>query len=261
MPIGSFTPLSSLSWPGLAPAAARDLRIAMLRSGLQLRRRLAALLPLFQCCRPAVLLDRGCLARLPQLLFLGVALASAGVDCDSFIHVAADPLASSAARSPASFYALAALTGIYGLINARIIRIRRIAVHLPNLPASWHGRKGRLAERPPPRHHQQRPFLPPSGCAGLHSSPRRYFSSRRPLRRHKRRSRQPRSRLSNQLTPPLRHLLLYRQPRGVHSPPRTTSTPSRAPASASSPMKVVIDGLRIAGVLYHDSFAAAHKAA
>ena len=38
------------------------------------------------------------------------------------------------------FYALAALAGLYGLLNGRIIRIRRIAVHLPNLPASWRGR-------------------------------------------------------------------------------------------------------------------------
>ncbi len=41
-------------------------------------------------------------------------------------------------------YAIAAFAGIYGLINARIIRIRRIAVHLPNLPASWRGRRAVL---------------------------------------------------------------------------------------------------------------------
>jgi hypothetical protein len=41
-------------------------------------------------------------------------------------------------------YALAALAGFYGLLNARIIRTRRIAVHLPNLPASWRGRRAVL---------------------------------------------------------------------------------------------------------------------
>ena len=37
-------------------------------------------------------------------------------------------------------FTLAVLVCIYGLLNARWIRIRRIAVKLPNLPASWRGR-------------------------------------------------------------------------------------------------------------------------
>jgi predicted MPP superfamily phosphohydrolase len=37
-------------------------------------------------------------------------------------------------------FTLAFLTGIYGLLNARWIRIRRIAVSLPNLAACWRGR-------------------------------------------------------------------------------------------------------------------------
>jgi hypothetical protein len=40
----------------------------------------------------------------------------------------------------AALCALAVVTGIYGLLNARRIRIRRVAVKLPNLPASWRGR-------------------------------------------------------------------------------------------------------------------------
>ena len=36
-----------------------------------------------------------------------------------------------------------ALTGVFGLINARIIRIRRIPC-IPNLPASWRGRRAVL---------------------------------------------------------------------------------------------------------------------
>lgn len=36
------------------------------------------------------------------------------------------------------------LSGIYGLINAHIIRIRRISIELPNLPAAWRGRKALL---------------------------------------------------------------------------------------------------------------------
>jgi predicted MPP superfamily phosphohydrolase len=41
-------------------------------------------------------------------------------------------------------FALTLLTGIYGLLNARWIRVRRIAVSLPNLPASWRGRRAVL---------------------------------------------------------------------------------------------------------------------
>lgn len=37
-------------------------------------------------------------------------------------------------------FGLAVLTGIYGLVNARFIRIRRISVRLAGLPDSWRGR-------------------------------------------------------------------------------------------------------------------------
>ena len=43
-----------------------------------------------------------------------------------------------------AFTAVALLTAVYGLLNARCIRVRRVPVHLPNLPASWHGRKAVL---------------------------------------------------------------------------------------------------------------------
>ena len=42
------------------------------------------------------------------------------------------------------FFVLALAAGIYGLINARIIRVRRIALQLPNLPESWRGRRAVL---------------------------------------------------------------------------------------------------------------------
>lgn len=41
-------------------------------------------------------------------------------------------------------FALAAATGFWGLINARWIRVRRIAIDLPKLPESWRGRKAVL---------------------------------------------------------------------------------------------------------------------
>ena len=39
---------------------------------------------------------------------------------------------------------LALATAIYGLVNARMIRVRRITVELPNLPQSWRGRQALL---------------------------------------------------------------------------------------------------------------------
>jgi predicted MPP superfamily phosphohydrolase len=41
-------------------------------------------------------------------------------------------------------FALAFLTGIYGLLNARWVRIRRVTIQLPNLPAAWRGRTALL---------------------------------------------------------------------------------------------------------------------
>ena len=43
-----------------------------------------------------------------------------------------------------ALYGVAALTGFYGLVNARILRVRRFSVELPNLPASWRGRRAVL---------------------------------------------------------------------------------------------------------------------
>ena len=58
-------------------------------------------------------------------------------------RMAANP---AALRMPlaAAIYGIAAAAGIYGLINARVIRIRRVTVRIPNLPASWHGRRAVL---------------------------------------------------------------------------------------------------------------------
>jgi uncharacterized protein len=40
------------------------------------------------------------------------------------------------------FFLFAALAvGVYGLLNARLVRIRRIVIHLPNLPSTWRGRR------------------------------------------------------------------------------------------------------------------------
>jgi hypothetical protein len=43
-----------------------------------------------------------------------------------------------------AFFTLAAAISIYGLINARCIRVRRVTVQLPKLPAAWRGRTALL---------------------------------------------------------------------------------------------------------------------
>jgi uncharacterized protein len=43
-----------------------------------------------------------------------------------------------------AMFSLAALTSLYGILNARWVRVKRITVKLPNLPASWRGRVAAL---------------------------------------------------------------------------------------------------------------------
>jgi hypothetical protein len=44
----------------------------------------------------------------------------------------------------ALLYGLAVAVALYGLINARILRVRRIPIHLPGLPDAWRGRSALL---------------------------------------------------------------------------------------------------------------------
>jgi predicted MPP superfamily phosphohydrolase len=44
-----------------------------------------------------------------------------------------------------SLLCLAVLTSIYGILNARWVRVRRVAIRLANLPPSWRGRTALLA--------------------------------------------------------------------------------------------------------------------
>jgi uncharacterized protein len=58
-------------------------------------------------------------------------------------HLMADPAAIRPVLAGIIFGAAIAV-GIYGLVNARIIRVRRIGLKLPNLPAAWKGRRAVL---------------------------------------------------------------------------------------------------------------------
>ena len=57
-------------------------------------------------------------------------------------------LADGAANPPhliaALLFGAALAAGIFGLINARVIRVRRLSISLPNLPAAWRGRRALL---------------------------------------------------------------------------------------------------------------------
>ena len=44
----------------------------------------------------------------------------------------------------ATLFSLALIAGVYGLLNARLVRIRRVPVRLPGLPNSWRGRTALL---------------------------------------------------------------------------------------------------------------------
>lgn len=48
------------------------------------------------------------------------------------------------ARLSDLFFALALLVSLYGMVNARWLRLRRIGIALPNLPRQWHGRTALL---------------------------------------------------------------------------------------------------------------------
>ncbi|HUV69656.1 MAG TPA: metallophosphoesterase [Terracidiphilus sp.] len=59
------------------------------------------------------------------------------------LHLFANPAAARPLIA-GSLAAIAFLTGIYSLLNARWIRVRRIPIALPGLPASWRGRRAVL---------------------------------------------------------------------------------------------------------------------
>ena len=130
-------------WPGLAPAAAADLRVVMLVLAFSF---VVASLLSFRYSNFAVRfiywLAAVWLGFLNFFFWTSLIVWLVWFSVRLF-HVTANP---SAVRPELSavVYAIASLAGIYGLFNARVIRIRRIAVQLPNLPANWHGRRAVL---------------------------------------------------------------------------------------------------------------------
>jgi hypothetical protein len=130
-------------WPGLAPVVVAELHAAMLVLAFSF---VAASLLSFRFSNFAVrfvywlaAVELGFL----NFFFWASLLAWMVWFVLWLMHVPVHP-ASARPLLAGMLYAIAALMGLYGLVNARMVRIRRIAVQLPNLPASWRGRRAVL---------------------------------------------------------------------------------------------------------------------
>lgn len=149
-------------------------------------------------------------------------------------------------------YEGAALMGLYGLINARMVRIRRIAVRLPNLPASWHGRRAvllsdlhlgpingvRFCRRLVAKAQSFQPdvvFLPGDLFDGAKGNLDRLVA---PLK---------------QLTPPLGIYFSTGNHEEFSDPTHYIAAITRAGIRVLGNELVTIDGVQVAGVFYHDS--------
>ena len=194
----------------------------------------------------------GRVARLCQLLFLGVVT---GLVFWFALRLTFSPAAHRFFRRLLAelSYPIAALAGIYGLVNARIIRIRRIPVQMPNLPASWRGRRAVMMSdlhlgpingvrfcrrrcRGGPGLKPDAVFIPGDLFDGTKGDLDRLVA---PLK---------------QLTPPLGIYFSTGNHEEFTSTQASILRPSRGRASAFLPTsKLMVDGLQIAGVIYHDS--------
>ncbi len=238
-------------WPGLAPAAISDLRVTMFVLAFTF---VASALLAFRFSNPVVRILYNIAA--VWLGFLNYFFWAALLVRLSWIllrvsHLTANP----AAYRPllvGAFYALAALTGIYGIVNARIIRVRRISVLLPNLPSAWRNRRAVLlsdlhlgaingvqfCRRIAARVASLKPdvvLLPGDLFDGTKAD---IDSLVEPLRA---------------LTPPFGIYFATGNHEEFHDTAEYLEAITRAGIHVLSNEKVTIDGLQVAGVFYHDS--------
>ncbi|MDR3753683.1 MAG: metallophosphoesterase [Terracidiphilus sp.] len=149
-------------------------------------------------------------------------------------------------------YEGAALIGLYGLFNARVIRMRRIEVQLPNLPPSWRGRRGVLlsdlhlgpingvqfCRRLVAKARSFQPdvvFVPGDLFDGTRGNLDRLVA---PLK---------------QLTPPLGIYFSTGNHEEFSDPTQYIDAITRAGIRVLGNELVTIDGVQVAGVFYHDS--------
>ena len=152
----------------------------------------------------------------------------------------------------ATLFILALLAGIYGLLNARWIRIRHVPVNLPNLPQSWRGRRALLVSdlhlghvnglgfsrriaRLAARLHPDVVFLPGDLFDGTKSAPDRLAA---PFK---------------QLSPPFGIYYSTGNHDEFGDAAQHTAALTRAGIRVLANEKVTVDGLQILAVAYGDS--------
>jgi len=166
------------------------------------------------------------------------------------------PLASALPRYrpliAAVLFTLALIAGIYGLLNARLVRIRRITVKLPNLPAAWRSRTALLLSdlhlgnvnglgfcrrivALAARLHPDIVFLPGDLFDGVHADPVRLIAPFKTL------------------SPPFGIYFSSGNHEEYGGEANFTHVLSCAGIRALSNEKVIVDGLEILGVPYADS--------
>jgi uncharacterized protein len=246
-------------WPGLTPAAVTDVRTAMLVLAFSF---VVASLLSFRFINPVVRIIYWAAAvwlGFVSFFLWGSVVIRLAWPVIKFSHLAANP---HVFRAPLAeiVYSIAALAGIYGLVNARIIRIRRVPVQIPNLPASWHGRRAvmmsdlhlgpingvRFCRRVVAAASRLKPdvvFIPGDLFDGTKGD-------------------------LDQLVAPLRAL---KPPLGIYfstgnheeftSPKQYIDAITRVGIRVLANEQVEVDGLPIAGVMYHDSSSPLHMKA
>lgn len=128
-------------WPGLGPAASTGLRIGLTILAFTF---VPAALLSFRFSNPLLsLYYKIAVIWLGFLNFLFIA-AVLSWPVLGLVWLAGVRSAQARIGICGTLTGVAVLAGIYGLVNARRIRVRRVAVRLPNLPASWRGRRAVL---------------------------------------------------------------------------------------------------------------------
>ena len=238
-------------WTGLTPAAVGDLRTAMLALAFSF---VAASLFSFRFSGSTVRLLYWISAvwlGFFNYFFWASCVARLAWFAVRISHLAANP-DGVRANLAAALFAIAVLAGIYGLFNARVLRIRRFAVRIPNLPESWRGRCAvlmsdlhlgpingvRFCRRLIARAARFRPdivFLPGDVFDGAHANLDRLID---PFR---------------ELAAPLGTYFATGNHEEFTAATQYIEAIERAGIRVLSNERVEVEGVEIAGVLYHDS--------
>jgi predicted MPP superfamily phosphohydrolase len=131
------------SWPVLAPASLAELRVATLILAFSF---VAASLLAFRFYNVGVHVFYTVAAvwlGFVNFLFFASILIRLTWLAQRLLQSGAHPAAGRSLLAVV-LYAVAVLAGVYGLINARITRVRRVTIKVPNLPPVWRGRRAVL---------------------------------------------------------------------------------------------------------------------